>query len=194
MGLPLLHLDTGSANGMMGEESFHPDTRALLVYGRALAGNPSAKPKKGGADQVLERLFVIERTKDGRLPIRTFGAELVKLFGRDLREHDFSTLFLAPDLALLHALIDASCAAGEPSIARVTAETSDRVLLGVEILITPLKTDETLGTRYLGLFQALGGQAFVSGKNIQRLRIGSLHPPSAKEPKGMRLVVVNNEI
>jgi hypothetical protein len=179
---------------MMGEESFHPDTRALLVYGRALAGNPAAKPKKGGADQVLERLFVIERTKDGRLPIRTFGAELVRLFGRDLREHDFSTLFLAPDLSMLNALIDASQAAGEPSIARVTAETSDRRMLGVEILLTPLKTDERLGMRFLGLFQALGGQAFVSGGAIRRLRIGSLHPPLAKEPKGMRLVVVNDAL
>ena len=67
----------------MGEETFHPDTRALLAYGRALAG-ANARPKKGGADHVLERLFVIERKKDGRLPIRTFGAELVSLFGRDL--------------------------------------------------------------------------------------------------------------
>ena len=57
---------------MMGEETFHPDTRALLSYGRALAG-AGAPPKKGGADRVLERLFVIERTADGRLPIRTFA-------------------------------------------------------------------------------------------------------------------------
>ena len=58
---------------MMGEETFHPDTRALLAYGRALAGAAGAAPKKGGAEQVLERLFVIERTKDGRMPIRTFA-------------------------------------------------------------------------------------------------------------------------
>ena len=179
---------------MMGEESFHPDTRALLVYGRALAGNPTAKPKKGGADQVLERLFVIERTKDGRLPIRTFGAELVKVFGRDLRDHDLSTLFLAPDLGLINALIDASSAAGEPAIARIMAQMSDRSVLGAEILITPLKTDDEHGTRFLGLFQALGGQAFVSGKQIKRLRLGSLHPPEAKEPMGVRLVVVNDQI
>ncbi len=176
---------------MMGEETFHPDTRALLAYGRALAGNGEAKPKKGGADQVLERLFVIERTKDQRLAIRTFGAELIKLFGRDLRDHDFSALLLEPDVRLMNALIDASSAAGEPSIARVTAETTDGGVLGAEILITPLKTDESLGARFLGLFQALGGEPFVSGRQIQRLRLGSLHPPLAKEPKGMRLVVVN---
>lgn len=176
---------------MMGEETFHPDTRALLAYGRALAG-AGAAPKKGGADQVLERLFVIERTKDGRLPIRTFGQDLVKVFGRDLREHDFSRFFLAPDLALVNALIDACAAAGEPAIARVTAETVCGKVLGAEILLTPLKVDHDLGNRYLGLFQTLGGEPFVTGRMIQRLRLGSLHPPEAKAPKGMRLVVVND--
>jgi hypothetical protein len=176
---------------MMGEETFHPDTRALLAYGRALAG-ASAPPKKGGADHVIERLFVIERKKDGRLPIRTFGAELVTIFGRDLKEHDLARFFLAPDLALIQALIEACNDAGEPGIVRLTAETTDGRMLSAEMLITPLKVDRMLGDRFLGLFQALGGQAFLDGKPIQLLRIGSLHPPTAKSPKGMRLVVVND--
>ncbi|MGD9979330.1 MAG: PAS domain-containing protein [Hyphomonadaceae bacterium] len=176
----------------MGEETFHPDTRALLAYGRALAGASGAKPKKGGADQVLERLFVIERTKDGRLPFRTFGQDLVNVFGRDLREHDFSRFFLAPDLALVNALIDSCAAAGEPAIARVTAETVCGKKLGAEILLTPLKVDATLGNRFLGLFQPLGGEHFVGGRTVQLLRLGALHPPAAKAPTGMRLVVVND--
>ncbi|MGE0743042.1 MAG: PAS domain-containing protein [Hyphomonadaceae bacterium] len=177
---------------MMGEETFHPDTRALLAYGRALAGANQTPPKKGGADQVLERLFVIERAKDGRLPIKTFGTELINVFGRDMREHDFARLFLPADKALMAALIDASVAAGEPAIARVRAETIDGRSLGAEILITPLKIDNTLGERLLGLFQSLGGEQFLDGRHIHRLRLGSLHPPQAKEPKGMRLVVVND--
>jgi hypothetical protein len=176
---------------MMGEETFHPDTRALLAYGRALAGSGPA-PKKGGADQVLERIFVVERTRDGRLPIRTFGAELSSVFGRDLREHDFSRFFLSPDLGLLNALLDACSAANEPGIARVTAETSDGRQIGAELLLTPLKTDANLGIRFLGLFQALGGEAFLDGRPIFRMRLGSLHPPLAKAPVGMRLVVSND--
>ncbi len=176
---------------MLGEETFHPDTRALLAYGRALAG-AGAAPKKGGADQVLERLFVIQRMKDGRLPIRTFGAELVNMFGADMREHDFSRYFLAPDLAMVNALINACEAAGEPGILRVTAETGDRRMLGAEILLTPLKVDHHLGNRFLGLFQALGGQDFVAARPILRLKLGSLHPPAAKTPRGLRLAVVND--
>ncbi len=176
---------------MVGEETFHPDTRALLAYGRALAG-VGAAPKKGGADQVLERLFVIEHMADGRWPIRTFGADLVKVFGRDLKEYDFARFFLAPDLAMMNAMLDACTAAGEPGIMRVMAETPGGKVLGAEILLTPLKVDNAVGKRFLGLFQALGGEPFLSGQPIQLLRLGSLHPPAAKSPKGMRLVVVND--
>ena len=177
---------------MIGEESFHPDTRALLAYGRALAG-AGATPKKGGADQVLERIFVIERTSDGRWPVRTFGAELAKVFGRDLRDHDFARFFLPADLNLMTALIDSAAAAGEPAIARVTAEAAGGALLGAEILLTPLRVEPNFGDRFLCLFQALGGEAFVEGKVLTRIRLGSLHPPEAKEPKQRaRLVVVND--
>lgn len=179
------------SNDMLGEETFHPDTRALLAYGRALAGS-AAPPKKGGADQVLERLFVVERTNDGRMPLRTFGAELINLFGRDMRDHDFARFFLEPDLGLVRALIEACAAAGEPGIVRVTAETHGTRVLGAEILLTPLKVDANVSNRFLGLFQSLGGDAFIGDEPIYRLRVGSVHPPTAKEPKAMRLVVVND--
>jgi hypothetical protein len=65
-------------------------------------------------------------------------------------------------------------------------------MLGAEILLTPLKVDHMQGTRYLGLFQPLGGEPFLNGRPIQLMRLGSLHPPAAKAPKGMRLVVVND--
>lgn len=178
---------------MMGEETFHPDTRALLAYGRTLAGSGATPPRKHGrADQVLERLFVIERAKDGRWPIRTFGADLVKLFGQDLKEHDFARFWLAPDLKLMTALIEACAAASEPGIARVTAETGCGRILGAEILLTPLKVEQPIGERYLGLFQSLGGHAFLNTQPIHRLRLGSIHPPLAKSPKGVRLVVSND--
>lgn len=175
---------------MMGEESFHPDTRALLAYGRALAG-VSAAPRKGGADQVLERLFVIERMPDGRWPIRSFGADLVALFGADLKERDFAALWLTPDVKMLNALMDAASEAGEPAIARIQADGAGGMRLGAEILLTPLRVDAQFGDRFLGMFQALGGEAFLDGRPIMRLRLGTLHPPLAKAPGQVRLVVSN---
>lgn len=175
---------------MTGEETFHPDTRALLAYGRTFAvGAPLPKPT--GAGRVLERLFVIECAKSGRLPVRSFGAELVELFGRDLRDHDFASLFLMPDQAMLRALIDAADAASAPGLARVHAETRAGSRFGAELLFTPLRLEASFGRRHLGLFQPLGGQAFAAGEVICRLRLGSLHPPDAKTPPSVRLVVSN---
>lgn len=175
---------------MMGEETFHPDTRALLAYGRALAGMEHA-PHKGKADHVLERLFVIERMTSGRWPLRSFGAELVAMFGRDLKDQDFAQLWLEPDLKLISALLDSTQTAGAPAIARLAADGAGGKKLGVEMLLTPLKLEESFGERYLGMFQPLGGEAFLDGRPILRLRIGSLHPPLAKEARPMRLVVSN---
>lgn len=176
---------------MTGEETFHPDTKALLAYGRALAGS-GAPPRKGGADHVIERLFVIERAKDGRLPIRSFGRELVAVLGRDLREHDLGALFLPPDRALFRAMIDACGAAAQPAVARVFAEAADGRSFGAEIMITPLKVDASMGDRFLGMFQALGGELFLAERPIRWLKLGSVHPPAAKAPTGPRLVVVND--
>lgn len=176
---------------MMGEETFHPDTRALLSYGRALAGGEPAR-KKGRADHVLERLFVIERMADGRWPLRTFGAELVTLFGRDMKDQDFSLFWADQDRALMSALIDAAVAADEPAIARVYAEVSGGAQFGAEILLSPLRVEPRFGERLLGLFQALGGESFADGRPIMRLRLGSLHPPLAKPGQAVRLVVSND--
>ena len=175
---------------MTGEEGFHPDTRALLAYGRALAGVAPA-PKKGGADHVLERLFVLDRTRDGRWALRTFGAELVTLFGRDMRDHDFKTLFLASDQHMLGALIESASLAHAPAVARLDAETACGKRFGVELLISPLKVDARFGERFLGMVQPLGGEDFLEGRHIVRLRVGSLHPPEAKAPARVRLVVNN---
>lgn len=181
--------------GMTGEETFHPDTRALLAYGRVLAGSgdppPRAPGQSSGADRVAERLFVFDRMTDGRLLMRTFGAELVALFGADLRDRDFLSLWPGADRVLLAAFLNAVADAAQPGVLRATAETGSGARIGVEILLTPLRTPPATADRYLGLLQPLGGEAFVTDA-IARLRLGALHPPEARvAPSPPRLVVSN---
>jgi hypothetical protein len=179
---------------MTGEETFHPDTRALLAYGRVLAGtgDPPARPlAHGGADRLAERLFVMDRQPDARLIVRTFGAELVTLFGSDLRERDFAELWTPADRPLLRAFVAAVGAAGQPGILRTHAESAGGCRFGAEILVTPLRTPPAASDRYLGLFQPLGGEAFVG--TVARLRLGSLHPPEARLPPAPLRLVVRND-
>ena len=182
---------------MTGEETFHPDTRALLAYGRALAGQGEPPPKTqtvkgGGADRLAERLFVFDRTGDARMLIRTFGAELVTLFGRDLRDQDFMALWPEADQPLLRAFVASVDAAGQPGVVRAQAEAHGGQRLGAEILVTPLRAPPASADRYLGLFQPLGGEVFVAGQPLIGLRLGSIHPPQARAASAnLRLVVSN---
>jgi hypothetical protein len=177
---------------MTGEETFHPDTRALLAYGRALAGGGEAPRQPAArADKLAERLFVVDRMADRRLLVRTFGAELVTLFGADLRERDFAALWPAADRVLLEAFVSAVGAAGQPGILRVDALDADRARLGAEILLTPLRMANASADRYLGLFQPLGGEAFAAGPLVT-LRLGAIHPPEARVPPAPPRLVVSN--
>lgn len=179
---------------MIGEESFHPDTRALLAYGRALAGaqDAAARPAPGGgADRLVERLFVMDRLPSGSLVLRTFGAELVSLFKAEPRGKDFLLYWSRPDQTLISAFVDTVNTVGQPGVLRATAETAGHRRIGVEILVAPLRVPPVTNDRLLALFQPLGGEAMLGGHAIVRLRLGSMHPPNPK-PAPLRLVV-NNE-
>ncbi|MBU6406279.1 MAG: PAS domain-containing protein [Alphaproteobacteria bacterium] len=175
---------------MQQDHLFHPDTRLLLAYGRTLAGRRApATPAK--APHVLDRLAILERCGDGRFPLRSFGAELVELFGRDWKEQDFAELFLEPDWRLMAALIGSAAEAGEPGVARLKAETASGVALGFELVVMPLRLETPIGERFLCLMQPLGGQAFLDGRPLVRLRPVSLHPPAANAPPRIQVVVHN---
>jgi hypothetical protein len=176
----------------LSDEPFHPDTRALLDYGRAIAAGLSP-PSIKAADKLADRLFVIDGVADGRANFLTFGAELITLFKCDLRRSDLLDLFLAPDRAMLRAFLNAVTVANQPGVVCVTAQTRCGVQLGAEILVTPLARGVLSGERLLGLIQPLGGEGLLGERAIASLRLTSMFPPLAKEPpKRLRLVVNNN--
>jgi hypothetical protein len=177
---------------MMGEETFHPDTRTLVHYARALAGQTLPPQRVGGADKLAERLFVADRTASGRLAVRTFGAELIGLFGKDWRENDLCDLWPQADRIFLRTIADSVIAAGEPGVLRATGETMAGLKVGVEVLLSPLRINPTTPQRLLGLIQPLGGEAFLGAQPLILLRLGAIHPPKAPTATGVRLVVSND--
>jgi hypothetical protein len=182
----------GNYDVSFSEDAFHPDTRALLDYGRAIAsGRPAPSIKT--ADKLADRLFVIDGVNEGRANFLTFGSELISLFGRDLRRTDLLDLFLPSDRALLRALLNAVVASSQPGVVAATAEAGDGTTIGVEILATPLARGVLTGERLLGLVQPLGGESLLEGRAIKRIRLGAIYPPRAHEPlKPLRLVVSNS--
>lgn len=175
----------------LNDEPFHPDTRALLDYGLAIASGRTP-PAVNAADKLGDRLFVIDGVKDHRANFLTFGSELVALFRRDLRRTELLDLFLPADRALMRALIGAVSSANQPGVACCAAEAQDGTKVGIEILLTPLAKGVLSGERLLGLMQPLGGEGFLGAAAITRLRVMSLFPPAARErQRPIRLVVSN---
>jgi hypothetical protein len=175
----------------LADEPFHPDTRALLEYGRAIAAGRTP-PGIKAADKLADRLFVIEGVPDGRANFLTFGADLIALFKRDLRRSDLLNLFLPPDQALMRAFLGAIVAANQPGVVCAIGESECGLQLGVELLATPLAKGVLSGERLLGLIQPLGGEGFLGEKALARLRVTSLFPPLARAPtQPLRLVVSN---
>lgn len=173
------------------DEPFHPDTRALLEYGRAMAAGRTPATIKT-ADRLADRLFVIDGLGDGRANFLTFGADLVTLFQRDLRRSDLLSLFLPPDQAMLRSFLAAVTAANEPGVVCVMGETACDRRLGLELLTTPLARGVLPGERLLGMLQPLGGESALEGRGLTRLRVSSIFPPRAPLPrKPLRLVVSN---
>lgn len=176
----------------LSSEPFHPDTRALLDYGRAIAAG-SAPPSIKAADRMADRLFVIDGVSEGRANFLTFGSELVALFKRDLRRTDLLDLFLPADRALLRAFLSAVASANQPGVVCGVAETKCGMQVGVEILTTPLAKGVLSGERLLGLIQPLGGESLLEHRPLTRLRVNSIFPPAARETvKPLRLVVSNS--
>jgi hypothetical protein len=175
----------------LSDQPFHPDTRALLDYGRAIAAGRSP-PSIKAADKLADRLFVIDGVAEGRANFLTFGSELITLFKRDLRRSDLLDLFLAPDRAMLRTFLASITAANQPGVACVVAETNCGLQVGAEILATPLARGVLSGERLLGLIQPLGGESLLGERAIARLRLIGLFPPPARAPTKRLQLVVNN--
>lgn len=175
----------------MNDIAFHPDTQALLAYGRAIAAGHNP-PSIKSADGLADRLFVIDGVSEGRATFLTFGAELMVLFRRDLRRTDLKDLLLDADAKLAQAFFSAVAAANQPGVICAFGETVTGLRVGLEILATPLAKGVLAGERLLGLIQPLGGEPFLEGERIVRVQIVSLHPPLARAPvQPLRLVVSN---
>jgi hypothetical protein len=179
---------------MMAESTFHPDTRTLLAYSRALNGQSGQARGLGAksADRLAERLFVLDRRTYGVLALRTFGGELASLFGADLRGRDFASLWSSGDQILVRAFSETIAAVGQPGVIQCLGETAEGRRLGLEVALAPLTLTGGVEGRQLGFIQPLGGEDMMRGRAVARLVLAALHPPMARAHTGPRLVVSNS--
>ncbi|MCR9271288.1 MAG: PAS domain-containing protein [Henriciella sp.] len=176
----------------------HPNTETLLSAWARMNGAPSA-PNEGAraADhpELLECLFVIERSDEGRWLFRNAGDQLGKLLGRDLGEQDCLDFWTGHDRNMVQSLIDSVRESRKPGILHATGETLTGTQVTIELTLAPLPTPRTdaAKNRLLGLYQILQAYPVLQGRPVWRHRVTAIYPPAIeRQPSHIRLVASND--
>jgi hypothetical protein len=167
------------------DKSVHPNTRTLIEAWRRIQSDPRAAAL-GGPDArdhagLIDRIFVIERREDHAWLVRTCGAAVILLVGRDLVNQNYLDLWSGPDRSMMAALLEAIRFDGAPGVVRGRGETLSGERVELEISLMPLSPEAARSerTRMLGLYQTLGEAPMPSGA-VFRHRLSMLVPPDTR--------------
>ena len=178
----------------MQQSTLHPNTRLLLDAWRRMAANPEQiahGPQASAHPNLIDRLFVLNRTDDGTWVFANAGSAMSHLIGRELEHHDFQSLWSGNDRIIMAALMETTSREGEPSLVRLTGESLRGYRCDIEISLAPLQS--RAGPKILGLYQTLGGEAMLHGRTIWRHRIQSLKMPDQRNREPRIRLVANND-
>jgi|GEM_PF-1752373 hypothetical protein len=169
----------------MHSAALHPESRILMRSWRALnglEGESLTETVRGrDASTLVDRLFLLQKSGEGVFTFRTVGKELKIWTGRDLREHDVSSIFHGPDKVLVRALLESAIATPGPALARLAAfGVGAGQRTDIEMVFLPL-LDSGKADKLLGLFQPLSANINVS-RPILRFSLTALLPPDPSSP------------
>lgn len=175
----------------------HPNTQTLISAWERMNASPSLddnSPSTTDHPDLIDGLFVIERSDDGVWAFRNAGTTVSGLLGRELAEHNFLDFWTGHDRAMLTSFLSAVFQARLPGIAHARGETLTGQRMDIEMTLAPLTQNMSSPTpmRLLGLYQTLGAAGILQGRPVWRHRLTAIFPPDvASEPAGLKLVANN---
>lgn len=128
--------------------------KGLYDYWNALRRTRRA-PLRGEVDPAALRSFlptvvILERMAPGHAVFRLAGTAICAALGRELRDHNFHSLWLATQRGALMGLIDRALYEAEPALIQFQASALDRRGYSGELLLLPLADRNGRLTRLLG--------------------------------------------
>lgn len=178
--------------------TYHPNTETLISAWQRMTEDPEAgTPATRASDHpdLLECLFVIERSEEGRWLFRNAGNRLGQLLGRELSQHDCLDFWTGHDRTMLGALLENVRESRRPGIMRATGETLTGTSVALELTWAPLPTPrpEKDQMRLLGLYQILDTYPRLNGRPIWRHRITEIYPPKLERQAAKIRLVASND-
>ena len=169
----------------------HPYTQAVLDAWRRLSDGQMSEdgPTTEDFPGLLGNLFVLNHVGERDYCFHRVGLTIEKLFGRQLAEHNFLSLWTEPNRSLIAAALVSAQADHGPAIVRARGETLDGRRIELEFALAPLPSPTDRRERFLGLCQSMTPDQSLGGRPLRRLQAIAVYPP-ASEPRtpGIRLV------
>jgi hypothetical protein len=161
----------------------HPNTQAVLDAWRRLSDGElaDAGPSTEEYPGIVGRLFVLNHVADHDYSFRRVGYSLERLFGRQLTEHNFLSIWNEPDRQLISAALGSATPDRGPALIRARGETLAGKRVDLEFALAPLPGRNGAATRYLGVCQAMTAEEVLGGRPLRRLQAVAVYPPPASE-------------
>jgi hypothetical protein len=163
----------------------HANTRLLFDYWTARRSGRVAPARADIAPDELEalmpRLFILRRMDRDHHVFRLAGETMRALHQRDLKDHNFLSLWRGHDRAHMSALIEGALGACAPATALAEARSMNGRSLPVEMAFLPLTGPECYVDRCLGLYQPLAAGG-LGGRPAVRHVLREVRPAAVGEP------------
>lgn len=141
---------------------------------------------------LVESLFVVTCGADDQFAFRNVGPGVERLFGRELVEHDFLSLWEGSDRSLVLAAARSAIVDNGPVVLSACAAVLEGKAVELEFTLAPIRNASGDVSRLLGLCQTLSLAAEANGRPIGRMRLVAVFPPATPRTKPqLRLVVCN---
>jgi hypothetical protein len=137
----------------------HRNTELLLGYWMKLRGARRV-PARAEIDpraikRLLPDLFILDRTSRNQYPFRLAGTRICWLYGKELRETNFLSLWRGSSERQARETLEQSLRTACPSTLYVIGETLDHRTLRAEIMFLPIADSRGNVTRLLGAYTPL---------------------------------------
>jgi hypothetical protein len=168
----------------------HPHTQAVIDAWRRLSDGEisSDGPTTDDYPGLVGRLFVLNHVADSDYSFRRVGYSMERLFGRQLAEHNFLSIWNEPDRQLISAALASATPDRGPALIRARGETLTGKRVELEFALAPLPGRSGAPTRYLGVCQTMTTEDLLGGRPLRRLQAIAVYPPLPEHDPAIRIV------
>ena len=169
-------------------------SRELFGYWTAKRGTRPA-PERGEIEpsairRALGDVFILEFDRHQSHPFRLAGTRVCALFGRELKNQPFLSLWDAPSRLTMANLLDTVADEKNGLVASANGRTAQGWAQDVELLLLPLTQRGDTHARIIGALTPLAIPFWLGSAKLGGLTLGNLRhlDPACEAPSAARLV------